>query len=160
EGKTLTGSYTVRVGPDVADVAGNRMDQDRDGVNGEATQDMFVGTFFRAGSSAGTTTFSSNAPVGIYDLTTATSRITVDRDITISDLNVLVNLTHTYVSDLGIDLKGPDGTTVRLFDGRGGSGENLTNTTFNDEAPVPIAAGAAPFSGSYRPEQLLSAFDG
>lgn len=159
EAKVSRSTFTLRVGPDVADVAGNRMDQDRDGVNGEVMQDQFVATF-SVGSSSGSSTFSSNVPVTIPDLTTVTSAITVAQDVTISDLNVLVNLTHTYVSDLTIDLRGPDGTTVRLFDRRGGSGDNLTNTTFDDEATASVAAGAAPFSGSFRPEQVLSVFDG
>jgi len=159
EGKTATGTFTLTVGPDVSDLAGNRMDQDRDGVNGEAGQDQFVGAL-RVISAAGVATFGNNVPVDILDLATTTSQITVDRDVRISDLNVLVNLTHTYDSDLAIDLRGPDGTTVRLFDGRGGSGDNLTDTTFNDEATSSIAAAVAPFRGSFRPEQLLSAFDG
>ncbi|HTK76938.1 MAG TPA: S8 family serine peptidase [Gemmataceae bacterium] len=159
EAKTSKGTFTVRVGPDVSDLAGNRMDQDHDGLNGEATQDQFVGTF-TYGISSGPATYSSNVPVDVPDLTTVTSQITVTQDVAITDLNVLVNLTHTYVSDLTIDLRGPDGTTVRLFDRRGGAGDNLTNTTFDDEASATLAAGAAPFSGSFRPAQVLSAFDG
>jgi serine protease len=157
--KTATGTFTLWIGPDVADLGGNRMDQDRDGVNGEAAQDQFVGSLSVV-SAAGVATFGNNVAMDIRDVTTTTSRITVDRDVTITDLNVLLNLTHTYVSDLGIDLRGPDGTTVTLFDGRGGTGDNLTDTTFNDEATTSIAAGVAPFRGSFRPEQLLSAFDG
>jgi hypothetical protein len=49
---------------------------------------------------------------------------------------------------------------VTLFNRRGGSGDNLTNTTFSDESLVAISAGVAPFSATYRPETLLSAFDG
>ena len=49
---------------------------------------------------------------------------------------------------------------MTLFNRRGGSGNNLTNTRFDDEAGTAIASGAAPFSGTYRPDGLLSAFDG
>src|SRR5262249_37392506 len=38
------GTYTVTIGPDIRDIIGNLMDQDGDGINGEA-EDAFVGTF-------------------------------------------------------------------------------------------------------------------
>lgn len=41
-GPLQPGAYTVTVGPNVSDAAGNAMDQDRDGVLGEATQDAFT----------------------------------------------------------------------------------------------------------------------
>ena len=41
----------------------------------------------------------------------------------------------------------------------GGSGDNYFNTTFDDEASIPITSGSPPFTGSYRPEQPLSTFD-
>ncbi|OPX21420.1 MAG: hypothetical protein B1H04_06700, partial [Planctomycetales bacterium 4484_123] len=39
------GTYTVSVGPDIADDAGGQLDQDGDGVGGEAGDDVYVGTF-------------------------------------------------------------------------------------------------------------------
>lgn len=39
ESQTLRGSYMVRIGPDITDVAGNPMNQDRDEVNGETQGD-------------------------------------------------------------------------------------------------------------------------
>ena len=47
-----------------------------------------------------------------------------------------------------------------LANRRGGSGDNFTDTVFDDEAATAIGAGSAPFTGSFRPEQPLSAFDG
>jgi subtilisin-like proprotein convertase family protein len=79
----------------------------------------------------------------------------------VSDLNVTIgSLTHTFDGDLAIDLISPAGTTVRLFNHHGGSGDNLANTVFDDEATTSISAGVAPFTGSFRPFQPLSAFDG
>jgi len=43
--QSTAGAYTVYVGPYVQDLAGNYMDQDQDGINGEATQDRYTGTF-------------------------------------------------------------------------------------------------------------------
>src|SRR5262249_38164841 len=40
------GGYQVRLGTDIRDLASNRMDQDGDGVNGEAIQDRFLFTDF------------------------------------------------------------------------------------------------------------------
>jgi serine protease len=57
-------------------------------------------------------------------------------------------------------LVGPDGTRVVLFNRRGGSGNDFADTTFDDEAPNSIWRGTAPFAGSYKPEYVLSAFDG
>ena len=60
-----------------------------------------------------------------------------------------------------ITLIGPDGSPrSTLVNSRGGSGDNFTNTVFDDEAATAIGAGAAPFTGSFRPEEPLSAFDG
>ncbi len=38
---TVRGDYSVVIGPDILDLAGNAMNQDKDGVNGEATEDQF-----------------------------------------------------------------------------------------------------------------------
>ncbi len=76
------------------------------------------------------------------------------------DLNVRVNLSHTFDSDLQISIIGPNNLEIMLFNRRGGSGDNLTATLFDDEATTAITSGFAPFSGNYRPEQALSFFDG
>jgi subtilisin-like proprotein convertase family protein len=75
------------------------------------------------------------------------------------DVNVSLNLTHTWDADLDVYLVSPSGTRVRLFDDVGGSGNNFTNTTLDDEAATAITAGVAPFIGNFRPEQALSTFD-
>ncbi len=80
---------------------------------------------------------------------------------TINNLTVTIgSIAHTYDADLQIELTAPDGTTVQLFNRRGGSGDNLTNTVFSDAAATPISAGTAPFTGTFIPEQPLSAFNG
>jgi subtilisin family serine protease/methionine-rich copper-binding protein CopC len=43
--QTADGTYSLTVGPDVRDLAGNAMDQDQDGTNGEPTQDRFASAF-------------------------------------------------------------------------------------------------------------------
>jgi subtilisin-like proprotein convertase family protein len=83
----------------------------------------------------------------------------------IRDLDVSISrITHGWVGDLTIQLTGPDGTTVRLAQHPGGpdnSGNNFVGTVFDDEAAVNIASAAAPYSGSFRPQNdELSRFDG
>jgi subtilisin-like proprotein convertase family protein len=84
---------------------------------------------------------------------------------TIRDLDVSISrITHGWVGDLTIQLTGPDGTTVRLAQHPGGpdnSGKNFVGTVFDDEAAVNISSAAAPYSGSFRPQNdELSRFDG
>src|SRR5207249_2803066 len=44
--QTLNGLYTVTVGPGVTDRAGNTMDQNQNGVNGETPGDVFAGRVY------------------------------------------------------------------------------------------------------------------
>jgi len=155
--QTAVGTYQFDLGPFIADAAGNLMDQNGNGVQGEATDACHV-TFRVAKPS--TKTFTNAKPVPIYDFAYASSTITVSSDILVTDVNVKLNISHTYDADLLIYLLGPDGTRVNLVANRGGSGDHFKDTTFNDEASRPVRQGAAPFSAAYRPEQPLAAFDG
>ncbi len=106
-------------------------------------------------------TTTNNTPVTICDRCTIQSTIDVNDHLTISDVDVyLADLKHTYDRDLKIQLTSPVGTTVLLSNRRGGSGDNYINTVFDDEASAAVSAAAAPFSGRFRPESPLSAFDG
>jgi len=80
---------------------------------------------------------------------------------TITDVNFSMNsLTHSKTGDLEFSIKSPAGTEVILSSRRGGTGDNYINTVFNDSAANPISSGTAPFTGSFRPESPLSAFNG
>lgn len=69
--------------------------------------------------------------------------------------NVCINLTHTYDGDLLIELLAPDGTTITLSREQGGSGDNFTNTCFNETAATSITLGAPPFTGNFVPQGFL-----
>ena len=43
--QSMEGAYTVAIGPEIADLAGNLMDQDQDGNNGESGDDQAQATF-------------------------------------------------------------------------------------------------------------------
>jgi subtilisin-like proprotein convertase family protein len=96
----------------------------------------------------------------ILDLTTNDFTLSVPDSVVITDVNVAINLTHTFDGDLDIFLISPDNTVVELSTDNGSTGDNYTNTVFDDEAGTLITAGAAPFTGSFQPEGFLSDFDG
>ena len=81
---------------------------------------------------------------------------------------VSVYATAAYDAGLELVLIAPDGSTNILTANDGGLGQNFgiacspdsARTTFDDAAPSPLAAGVAPFAGSYQPQQALSVFTG
>lgn len=151
------GNYTITVGPNIKTTAkGNLMDQDKDGNFGEATQDRFVGNF----TIDPRYTYTNSTRSNIRDRSWTKSTQNVSRSGKVVDLNVTLNISHTYTGDLQIYLQAPDKSYILLSNGRGGSSDNFNNTQFNDEVGTAIANGSAGFSGSYKPEQALSAFDG
>jgi subtilisin family serine protease len=158
--QTAAGTYTLVVGPDVRDLAGNPMDQDRNGKPGQPT-DRYTATTTLSGTVTGAKSYSST-DVGkvIPNLGTVVSRLTIPDNVTIRDLSVQIAASHPNDGTVRISLIGPDGTQVVLFNRRGGSGNDFANTIFDDEAPNSIWRGTAPFTGSYKPEYVLSAFDG
>jgi len=92
---------------------------------------------------------------------TATSTATVAAGVgALTDLDVTLNITHTWVGELDISITSPGGTTVVLSSLNGGSGFNFTGTIFDDEAPTAISSGFAPFTGSFQPDGSLSDLDG
>jgi subtilisin-like proprotein convertase family protein/C1A family cysteine protease/putative hemolysin len=103
---------------------------------------------------------SSDTPIAIPDLNTINSSINVPDGVSIDDVNVTLDITHTYDADLSVHLISPQGTRVELFTNVGGSGQNFTGTTLDDECATAISSGTAPFTGCYHPEGTLSDFDG
>lgn len=105
---------------------------------------------------------STNVPVAICDTCTVTSTLNVADHGSIQDIDALLDITHSYDADLVLSLSHA-GTTVLLSNRQGGSGgANYTGTVFDDAADIAINAGYAyaPYTGSFRPEQALAAFNG
>jgi subtilisin-like proprotein convertase family protein len=70
-----------------------------------------------------------------------------------------VGIDHTFTGDLSGDLVAPDGTTVSLFTGIDGSGNNVCQAVFDDTATRSISDATsddAPYTGSWQPVQPLS----
>jgi subtilisin-like proprotein convertase family protein len=79
----------------------------------------------------------------------------------IADLNISVNITHSWINDLTAILIGPDGTQVQLVAAPCASSPiNNIVATFDDEGS-PVVCGNNPgIGGTVVPLQPLSAFDG
>lgn len=103
-------------------------------------------------NSTGTRSISAGAPSSV------TSTITVNSTTPISSLKVPVQVIHSYVSDLKISLRSPQGTEVVLID-RPCAEQNNINATFTDNGGSPLCATPA-VAGNIRPVDLLSTFNG
>ncbi|MBX7185211.1 MAG: proprotein convertase P-domain-containing protein [Vicinamibacteria bacterium] len=96
----------------------------------------------------------------------AAAKVTFSIDGTVCDTtpaSTTVGLDHTFVGDLAISLTSPSGTTVRLTAVGGNAGVNFCNTVFDDAAAtawIDATSASAPFTGSFRPVDPLSAFIG
>ncbi|RAJ15008.1 zinc-dependent metalloprotease [Olleya aquimaris] len=89
-----------------------------------------------------------------------TSVINIPENLEITDINVRINIDHAWNSDLDIFLISPLGTIVELSTDNGGSGDNYTNTIFDQEATNLITSGSSPFTGTFVPEGDLSVLYG
>ena len=98
--------------------------------------------------------------VNINDNQTVTSTLEFNEYYDIADVNVSLDITHTWDGDLTISLISPAGTSVTLSANNGGSGSNYTNTMFDDDAATPIVSGSPPFTGTFIPQQPLATFNG
>ena len=131
-------------------------DLNRDGFfnNGDVPRPNFVIEGVRA-------SYSSTSPVGIPDEGSGISTITVPANgPNINDLDVYLDISHSYMGDLMITVRAPDGRKVWLSYNHGGHENGYDNTIFDDEAEIAISEGTAPFNGRFRPDDSLSRFDG
>ncbi|MCA9253002.1 MAG: proprotein convertase P-domain-containing protein [Phycisphaerales bacterium] len=74
----------------------------------------------------------TDVPQSINDNSTITSTINVPDDFCIGDVNVDLDITHTYIGDLIVQLASPSGTIVRLHN-RSGSGDDDIVTTYDEQ---------------------------
>ncbi|MFI4882640.1 MAG: S8 family serine peptidase [Phycisphaerales bacterium JB064] len=99
----------------------------------------------------------------IPDQSVLIDTIVVSDSREVRDVNVTLNINHDFFSDLTVDLISPQGTSIRLFAGIGTSADDMTFAIFDDAATRSITsatAADAPFTGSWRPLEALSAFNG
>jgi filamentous hemagglutinin family protein len=73
-----------------------------------------------------------------------------------ADLTITINILHPNDGDLIVQLDTPSGTRVALLSRVGDTGDNFTDTKFNDEGTQPITSGSAPFTGTFLPREPLA----
>ncbi|NBL64683.1 T9SS type A sorting domain-containing protein [Flavobacterium sp. NST-5] len=109
-------------------------------------------------------TYTSNTAVPIPDGTAAGpgavvgSTINVPATGNISDINVNVNVTHSWYSDLTIAFNHPDNTQVGLMSGSCNGATSGFNVTFDDAGSGIVCA--ANLTGTFAPLTSLSALNG
>ncbi|MDB6024302.1 MAG: hypothetical protein JWM68_525 [Verrucomicrobiales bacterium] len=112
------------------------------------------------------TYYSSSTQVSIPDGSSvgASSSLVINNfNGTVGKATVSLYLTHTYDSDLTIELIAPNGAKVALARNAGGFGHDFgtncsplsSRTTFDDGASTDISGGTAPFVGLFRPSEPL-----
>ena len=90
-------------------------------------------------ASTGQFTQTRSPDLAIPDLTTVSDTITVSDSATATSVSVAVDIAHTYIGDLKIDLIAPDGTTKTLHNRTGSSTDNIIKTYAPDFGGVSIA---------------------
>ncbi|MGB0950194.1 MAG: proprotein convertase P-domain-containing protein, partial [Marinirhabdus sp.] len=117
-----------------------------------------------AGEPTTTVGTQTSSPAAIIDgSATVVDVITVADDQTITDIDVELDINHTWVADLEISLTSPAGTSVVIFTGAtDGCGGDDIITTLDDESANALSCGdpiAFPLA-DYMPSSALAAFDG
>ncbi|MCP5046482.1 MAG: S8 family serine peptidase, partial [bacterium] len=88
-------------------------------------------------------TIPDNKPAGINDT------ITVSDTRPVNDLRVEVDITHTWIGDLKIELTGPGGSSVLLHDRTGGSDQNIQTTFGPADKPDLVTFLGQPANGDW-----------
>lgn len=121
-------------------------------------------TIFPAQQQTNCTTYVSSDDPKIIPTTTSfiSSTLTVPDNFIIADLNLTIQLTHTEMNDLDVQLQGPDGNVGGLFRDVGGAVQPIMNLDLDDEAALRIGIYGAMNGIGFIPEPdyRLGWFDG
>ncbi|MCL6267046.1 reprolysin-like metallopeptidase [Flagellimonas myxillae] len=90
---------------------------------------------------------------------TLTSSVQLFEDLSVSDVNLNLELNHTFLEDLIISLTSPAGTKVTLISNTCGDANNI-NATFDDEGIELVCGNNPAIEGTVRPLGSLSSFIG
>ena len=113
------------------------------------------------GASCGT--YANSTPAAIPDNGSVSRTIVVPalNGATLTDLNVYVNITHTYSGDLRIRLQSPQGTTVQLIASSTCTTADNVQVEFDDTGINGLLGSSCPLVGLFViPQDPLSAFNG
>ena len=104
---------------------------------------------------------SSDVPQEISSVGTPTILATtfIAQDLLIADINVNVELSHTFLEDLTLSLTSPSGTKVTLLSRNCGNLNNIVAVFDDDGIPLQCSGNPA-ISGSVQPLGSLASFNG
>lgn len=102
----------------------------------------------------------TEVPAAIPDPGSVTSSLVVPEGKRVDRAAVSVSVSHPFVSDLRLELVSPQGKRVLLAEAVGMWGDDLSGTTFSDQATTSILSSLPPFSGQHLPVETLAAFSG
>ncbi len=119
--------------------------------------DLTPGSPISASTSASVSTGDNWGSTGNFDQELTVGG--VPSSAVVTDVNIAVDITHTWVGDLDIDVISPSGTTVRILDGQCGNTDDV-DAIFDDEGAALVCVGTPVISGNVIPDNALSAFDG
>ncbi|WP_394758094.1 T9SS type A sorting domain-containing protein, partial [Flavobacterium sp.] len=104
---------------------------------------------------------STNIPLTIAsaNANTINSTLNIPTTGTIGDVNITMNMTHTYVGDVTGTLISPAGTQVQLFFEPCAGSDNVV-ATFDDAGSNAVCGSAPALTGTIKSTQLLSTFNG
>ena len=122
--------YKATFNEDVTGVTASDFTLSPDSAEGESVASTSTGQF----------TQTRSPHLTIPDLTTVSDTITVSDSETATSVSVEVDIAHTYIGDLKIDIIAPDGTSITLHDNSGGSANDI------DKEYAPLF-GSIPISG-------------
>lgn len=178
---TLQGTYTIQVNitmPGDGDINNNTLLTERSSfapmieITGPSficdQQNAQLSTVVTNPGKGPITTFANNTTMNIPDNNTQgiNSTIQINNASTVQAseiISITVNIQHTYVGDLVLQLRAPDNSSIMLCNRRGGSGDNFTNTVFAMNGLMPISQvtnAHAPFTGTFIPEQSFTDLTG
>ena len=141
---SMDGVYTI--------VAKTMLESDSDNTNDSFQREILNSACYTRINDTG-------ASIG-PDLGVTTSIINMNQNAVITDVNIILNIEHTWDADLEVKLIAPDATEIILFEDIGSNGDNFTNTILDDDASTVISGEEAPFIGSFSPVGNLSDLNG
>ncbi|MGL2965329.1 S8 family serine peptidase [Flavobacterium sp. XGLA_31] len=130
-------------------------------IAANAASNYFDTGILVCGSSSFTATDFSNAAIADVSNSSASVPVTVTGGYAIGDLNVYINITHTYVQDMTISLIGPaaiGSPVITLLKEPCGDNDNI-NCTMDDSGDAPACSGNPSISGLIAPFDSLSALN-
>lgn len=105
--------------------------------------------------------FANNTAQTILDNDKINSYINVPTQTSrLTDVNVTLTLTHSFLADLDIYLVSPRGTRIELVSDLVSNEPDMISTSFDNAAPTGILTGSSPFTGRFRPEGTLENLNG